>query len=796
MNQRLSALVGLMLATAAMVPAQAPASASDERALIDRTCVPCHNQRLKTGGLQLDQLDPAQVRANPEVWERVVRKLRAGMMPPAGIHRPAPDVYEGMIAWLERELDATELPSFPSPGLHRLNRTEYANAIRDLLDIEIDPAKFLPSDDSTRGFDNIAGALSLSPALLEGYTSAGGKISRIAVGDVMEAAQATYRVPSDTSQEYHIEGLPFGTRGGLAVRHEFPADGDYIFKIFPINQGLMDNNRAFGEITGERLELLIDGERVHLYDWDKDLARGSAVHNGTADVHFQAKAGQHLVGVTFLATQLAPGNDLNQHFLRSSIETGGLPGFKFFPHVGKVEIIGPFKPAGAPDSPSRKKIFTCRPGDSTSEFSCAQEIINTLARHAFRRPVTPLDTEALMSFYQQERQRSNFEGGIERALQRILSDPEFVFRKEAEPPDVPPGKPYRISDIELASRLSFFLWSSIPDEELIQLAAANRLHEPDVLERQVRRMLSDPRSEQFVVNFAGQWLNLRALQSWTPTTALFPDFDDNLRLAMRKETELFVESIVHEDRSVLDLLNADYTYVNERLAKHYGIPNVYGSNFRRVDLGPQFDFRRGLLGQASLQTISSQPQRTSPVGRGKMIMQIFLGVSPPDPPPNVPALKDQDLAVHGGMKPTMRQQMEAHRKVEPCASCHKIMDPIGFSMENFDAIGHWRNTDDGSQIDASGVLVDGTKLNGVTDLRQAILGYSPQFVRVLVEKLLIYALGRGTEHYDMPLVRSIVREAGKSNYRFSTLMQGIVSSDTFQMNRKSETNLAENGRRP
>jgi hypothetical protein len=796
MNQRLPALVGLVLVTAAMVPAQAPASASDERALIDRTCVPCHNQRLKTGGLQLDQLDPAQVRANPEVWERVVRKLRAGMMPPAGIQRPAPDVYEGMITWLERELDAAAVPSFPPPGLHRLNRTEYANAIRDLLAIEIDPAKFLPSDDSTRGFDNIAGALSLSPALLEGYASSAGKISRIAVGDVTEATQATYRVPSDTSQEYHIEGLAFGTRGGLAVRHEFPADGDYIFKIFPINQGLMDNNRAFGEITGERLELLIDGERVHLYDWDKDLARGRAVHNGTADVHFQVKAGQHLVGVTFLATQLAPGNDLNQHFLRSSIETGGLPGFKFFPHVGKLEIIGPFKPAGAPDSPSRKKIFTCQPGGSTGEMSCAQEIVNTLARHAFRRPVTPLDTESLMSFYQQERQRSNFEGGIERALQRILADPEFVFRKEAEPSDVPPGKPYRISDVELASRLSFFVWSTIPDEELIQLAAANRLHEPDVLDRQVRRMLSDARSAQFVVNFAGQWLNLRALQSWTPATALFPDFDDNLRLAMRKETELFVESIVREDRSVLDLLNADYTYVNERLAKHYGIPNVYGSNFRRVDLGQQFDFRRGLLGQASLQTISSQPQRTSPVGRGKMIMQVFLGVSPPDPPPNVPALKDQDPAVHGGMKPTMRQQMEAHRKVEPCASCHKIMDPIGFSMENFDAIGRWRTTDDGSPIDASGVLVDGTKLNGVKDLRQAILAYSPQFVRVLVEKLLIYALGRGTEHYDMPLVRSIVREAGRSNYRFSTLIHGIVSSDAFQMNRKSETNLAENGKRP
>ena len=403
-----------------------------------------------------------------------MRKLRAGMMPPAGIQRPVPGVYEGMIAWLERELDATAVPSFPPPGLHRLNRTEYANAIRDLLAIEIDPAKFLPSDDSTRGFDNIAGALSLSPALLEGYTSAAGKISRIAVGDVTEATQATYRVPSDTSQEYHIEGLPFGTRGGLAVRHEFPADGDYIFKIFPINQGLMDNNRAFGEITGERLELLIDGERVHLYDWDKDLARGSAVHNGTADVHFRVKAGQHLVGVTFLATQLAPGNDLNQHFLRSSIETGGLPGFKFFPHVGKLEILGPFKPAGAPDSPSRKKIFTCQPGRFDQRIfvrsgDCQYSGPPCLpasgdpARHRGAHELLPAGAPAT----------ATLKRGIERALQRILADPEFVFRKEAEPANVPPGKPYRISDVELASRLSFFLWSSIPDEELIQLAAEN-----------------------------------------------------------------------------------------------------------------------------------------------------------------------------------------------------------------------------------------------------------------------------------------------------------------------------------
>jgi len=765
-------------------------SATTERALIDRTCVPCHNQKLKTAGLMLDTLDLAKVGERADVWEKVVRKLRAGMMPPSGVRRPDPATYEAMTGWLERELDRNGVTTLPPPGLHRLNRTEYANAIHDLLALEIDPAKFLPSDDSTRGFDTIAGALSLSPALLEGYTAAAGKISRMAVGTVQDATETTYRAPSDTSQDYHIEGLPFGTRGGLVVRHEFPSNGDYVFKVFPINKGLMDNNQAFGEITGEKLELLVDGERVHLYEWDRDLARGSAVHSGTADVHVQVTAGIHTVGITFLATQLAPGNDLNQHFLRSSIETGGLPGFKFFPHVGKLEILGPFQPTEAANSPSRRKIFVCHPTANTQEMACAKKIVNTLARRAFRRPVTDQDTEMLMSFYQQGRNQGTFDGGIERALQRLLADPEFMIRKEAEPAGIPAGASYRISDLELASRLSFFLWSSFPDDELIQSASRNVLHNPDELERQVRRMLADPRADRLVINFAGQWLNLRALQTWSPVVGLYPDFDDNLRLAMRKETELFVGSVVHEDRSVLDLLNANYTFVNERLAKHYGIPNIYGSNFRRIDLTPEFDMRRGLLGKASLETTSSQPQRTSPVGRGKTIMQVFLGVSPPDPPPNVPALKDQGSAVHGAAKPTMRQQMEMHRKVEPCASCHKIMDPIGFSMENFDAIGKWRTTDDGNSIDASGILVDGSKLDGVKGMREALLHYSPQFVRVLTEKLLIYALGRGTEYYDMPLVRSIVHDAESSDYRFSSLVLGVVKSAPFQMNTKMPVTAA------
>jgi Protein of unknown function (DUF1592)/Protein of unknown function (DUF1588)/Protein of unknown function (DUF1585)/Protein of unknown function (DUF1587)/Protein of unknown function (DUF1595)/Planctomycete cytochrome C len=767
---------------------------STERALLDHYCVVCHNQKLKTAGLELDKLDTAHVADHAEKWELVVRKLRSGMMPPAGMPRPSWDTYESMVQWLEDELDKTASTHLPPPGLHRLNRTEYANVIHDLLALDIDPTKYLPSDDSTRGFDNIAGALALSPALLEGYTSAAAKISRIAMGDVNDPALATYRVPSDTTQDYHIEGLPFGTRGGLVVQHEFPADGDYVFKVFPINKGLMDNNSAFGEITGEKLELLVDGQRVHLYDWDKDIAHGKAVHAGTTDVHFQVKGGSHSVGVTFLATQLAPSQDLDEHFLRSTIETGGLPGFKFYPHVGKMEILGPFKPAGANDSASHRKIFVCQPADASQETACAKQIVDTLAKRAFRRPVTPQDTETLMSFYQQGRNDGTFDTGIERALQRILADPEFVFRKEAEPAKLAAGQNYHISDLELASRLSFFLWSSIPDEELIDVASQNKLHEPGVLEQQVRRMLADPRADRLVINFAGQWLDLRALQTWSPTVSLFPDFDDNLRLAMRKETELFVGSVVHEDRSVLDLLDAKYTFLNERLAKHYGIPGVYGSDFRRVALTPAFDMRRGLLGQASLETISSQPQRTSPTVRGKTIMQIFLGVSPPDPPPNVPQLKDQGTAVHGGAKPTMRQQMEMHRKNPPCSTCHKIMDPIGFSMENFDAVGHWRTTDNGSPIDTDGVLVDGSKLDGVKGMRDALLRYSPQFVRVITEKLFIYAMGRGTEYYDMPLIRSIVHQAAHNNYRFSSLILGIVKSEPFQVNQKEE--ITSNGQGP
>jgi mono/diheme cytochrome c family protein len=789
------ALVLTVLAQTSGTPkstATAPAqTAVTERALLNQYCVTCHNEKLKKTGfaaataLTLDSVDTADPEHDAETWERVVHKLRAGMMPPSGMPRPKPEVLESMISYLENELDKHAVTNLPAPGLHRMNRTEYKNAVRDLLALDIDPSKYLPSDDSTRGFDNVAAALSLSPALLEGYTSAAAKLSRIALGDVKDPGSVTFRVPSDTSQDYHIDGLPFGTRGGLIAKYQFPADGDYVFKIFPINKGLMDNNSAFGDIPGEKLELLVDGERVKVYDWDKEVARGAAIHSGTADLHVQVKAGPHTIGATFLATQLAPGNDLDQHFLRSTIETGGLPGFRFYPHVGKIDIIGPYKAAGATDTPSRAKIFLCQPANPSQEPVCAKQIVSTLARHAFRRPVTTQDTETLMSFYQLGRNQGSFESGIEMALQRILADPEFVFRKETEPPTVKDGQKYRISDLQLASRLSFFLWSSIPDDELITVASQNKLHETAVIEKEVRRMLADPKSDALVNNFAGQWLNVRSLQTIEPLAATYPDFDDNLRSAMRKEMDLFVGSIIHEDHSVMDLLTANYTFVNERLAKHYNMPNIYGSNFRRIELTPDFDMRRGLLGKGAVETITGYAA-ARPTVRGKMIMQMFLGVEPPSPPPGVPQLKVSD-DIHAA-KPTMREQMEMHRKNEPCASCHKIMDPIGLSMENFDAIGQWRTTDEGKPIDPLGQLVDGTKLDGVVGLRTALLKYSPEFIRLITDKLMIYGLGRGTEYYDMPLMRSIVREAEHSNYKFSALVLGVVKSEPFQMNMKQAVN--------
>jgi uncharacterized protein DUF1592/uncharacterized protein DUF1588/uncharacterized protein DUF1587/uncharacterized protein DUF1585/uncharacterized protein DUF1595/cbb3-type cytochrome c oxidase subunit III len=751
------------------------------RSLVDTHCVGCHSARLKSGGVALDGRDLSDIALNPAPWERSVRKIRAGMMPPAGSPKIDPAVRERLAAGLEADLDRHAVVQLPPPGLHRLNRSEYQNAIRDLLALDVDAAKFLPTDDSTAGFDNMAGTLVMSPPLLEAYLAAAGRISRLAVGTALAPTQTVYRVPEDTTQDYHVDGLPFGTRGGLLVHHQFPATGEYALKVIPVNKGNMGSNTAFGEVRGEKLEVLLDGARVQLLDWDTAVAKG-----GTLDLRVPITAGPHQLGVTFTATNYAPLLDLNQRFLRSTIETGGLPGFTFFPHVGSVRIDGPYSAARATETPSRKTIFLCQPARPVDEEPCARRIVGSLARRAYRRPATESDISTLITFYKLGREGADFDRGIEMALRRLLADPQFLYRRETEPATVATGTPYRISDLDLASRLSFFLWSSIPDDELLALASKGRLKEPAVLERQVRRMLADPRSEALVVNVAGQWLNLRGLQTQAPVAMAFPDFDDNLRQAFKRETELLFASIVREDRSVLDLLTADYTFLNERLARHYGIPNVYGSQFRRVALGPEFDMRRGLLGHGSQLTVSSQPGRTSPVQRGKWFMQTFLGVSPPSPPPGVVIrIASTEKDAHGGTKQSMRQQMEQHRTTEPCRSCHKIMDPIGFTLENFDAVGKWRTEDGGVPVDASGELVDGTKMNGVASLREVAIRYSPQFVRVATEKLLTYAIGRGAEHFDMPLVRSIVRDAAPTNYRFSSLVLGVVKSRQFQMNVKT-----------
>jgi len=754
-----------------------------QRKMLDQYCVGCHNEDDRVANLLLDKLDIAHLADHAEVGEKIIRKLRAGMMPPSGLPRPTPAAMESLIRSMESQLDKAAVSNLTAPGIHRLNRTEYANAIRDLLALEVDATKFLPSDDSTRGFDNIAGALKLSPALMEAYLSAAGKISRLAIGDVSAPTQAVFEVPADTAQNFHIEGLPFGTRGGILIKYQFPADGEYSFKV----KGVTGYFQAvLGGVKGEQLEVTVDGERVKLFDWDKEIANTTG--NGRSTPRIPVKAGLHTVGVTFLATNDVPGSELDRPFQRTMNTPGSIPGFLFYPHVGQVWIEGPYNAAGAAETASRQKIFVCHPATTRDEPACARTIISALVKHAYRRPATSSDLASLMDFYGSGRNEGGtFEDGIEVALQRILVDPEFVYRQEPEPAGVAPGKSYRISDLALASRLSFFLWSSVPDDELIDLAAQGKLRDPAVLEKQVVRMLADPKSESMTINFTGQWLGVRSLKTSEPVVNLFPDFDDNLRAAYQREVELFFDSIVREDRSVLDLLTANYTFVNERLAKQYGIPNIYGSQFRRVPLPVELDVRRGLLGKGGLATLTSYANRTSPAVRGKWFLQTFLGVQPPDPPPNVPVLKEKPADTTGNVKaPTARQLMAAHTSNPTCATCHKIFEPIGLAMENFDAVGMWRTMDGDNVIDTKGVLADGTKLDGIASLRDSLIGRSDQFVRVVTEKLLTYGLGRGLEYQDMPMVRTIVRDSAASKYKFSSIVLGIVKSAPFQMNTKSQ----------
>jgi hypothetical protein len=790
--------------------AAAPAYAA-QKAVLDEYCQKCHNNRARIGNLSLEELNVARVKDNVEDWEKVVRKLRAGMMPPPDQARPDKATYVGLVTWLENELDRSASPYTPAPGLHRLNRTEYANAIRDLLDLDIDVAKYLPSDDSS-GFDNMAGTLSVSSTLVEAYVNAGQKISRLAMGEPATPSLYVYRAPEDSSQDYHIEGLPFGTRGGVLLDYIFPSEGEYRVTITPIFGDNMSPT-GFGSVECEKLEVLLDGERIQLLDWqgggrggggncgggnrgggggNRGGAAGGAAAGaargqgggGGMRVTLKTTAGPHKLGITYLATNFAPLLDYNRHFMRDTIQTGPTPGYTFFPHVGTVRIEGPFNAVKPSDSASRRKIFVCRPASQADEAKCADTIIRKLASTAYRRPVTAADVSELMVFYQEGRKEGDFDHAIERALARLLAGFKFVYRAEAQPATAKPGVPYPISDMELASRLSFFLWSTGPDAQLITLASKGRLRQPAVLTAQVRRMLADPRSVAISANFGGQWLNLRGLQSTSPLPLIYPDFDDPLRQAMRREVELLFDNIVREDRSIVELLDADYTYVNERLAKHYGIKGIYGSQFRRVSLGPEFDVRKGLLGKGAILSTTAKPERNSPVTRGKWVMTNILGVPPPDPPPNVPALPARVNDARGNAgDPSMREKMLEHRKAGgSCINCHRLMDPIGFTLENFDAIALWRTEDAGDPIIGKETLYDGTTVEGPAGLRKWLLGYSDQFVRVSSEKLLTYALGRRLDPEDMPLVRKIAREAGRSNNKFSAIVLSIVQSDAFQRN--------------
>jgi len=748
--------------------------APPDGALVQKYCVTCHSDRLKTGGLSLQNVDPAAPSIDGRVWEKVVEKLHGGMMPPQGMPRPDAATLDTFVASLETVLDR-QAQGVANPGHkppHRLNRTEYGNAIRDLLDLDIDVSSLLPADDESFGFDNIAGVLRVSPSLLEQYLGAARKVSSLAVGTDKDVIRLAFRVPPDDSQEAQVDGLPLGTRGGLSFEHTFPQDAEYEFSVF-----LLRN--IVGYMTGlefaHQLEISIDGERVFMAQVggeednlasDKNMSEAANAIDARLKTRVKVKAGPRTVAITFVRRNHAASDEPLQPHERNH----DLQDMNGLPQVDHVNLTGPFNPSGPGETPSRRRVFACRPTGAADEATCARKVLSTLARRAYRRPVTADDMMPVMEQYEAGRKGGSFDTGIEHGLRLILTNPKFLFRIERAV-----DRPGPVSDLELASRLSFFLWSSIPDEALLEAATSGRLSTPAGLERQVTRMLADPRSRALTDNFASQWLLLRNLKSHIPTPTDYPNFNNELRQAFREETELFFASIVRDDRNVLDLINADYTYVNERLARHYGIPNIYGSNFRRVTV--TIEARRGLLGQGSVLTVTSYPNRTSPVLRGKYILENILGTPPPAPPANVPALSDNEA----GQEPkSLRERMELHRRTPTCATCHRVMDPLGFALENFDGIGAWRAKEPGGAIDPKGKLADGSDVDGPVALRAAIMRHPDQFVRTLTEKLMTYGLGRGLEFYDMPVVRAVARDAAKKNYRFSAIVAGIVSSSPFR----------------
>ena len=790
--------IGLLAAGVVGTPAaqQAPASAQAppgeaHRALVNSYCLSCHNAKTKAGSLDLSAINAQPLAEHWDAWERVVRKLRARQMPPQGARQPDVAVHAAALTSLESALD-TLSASTPNPGrtdtFRRLNRTEYHNAIRDLLALELDTASMLPSDSASFGFDNVTVG-NLSPTLLESYVTAAEKISRLAVGrPSLSLGGPTIRIRPDITQETHIEGLPIGTRGGALVEHEFPLNGEYDITIRLARDR---NEHIEGLLEPHEIELMLDGERLNLFtveplQLEQPVSAADAPSHENLDQHLKMRvpvtAGPHTLAVAFpkkpsllLETARKPYEAHFNYYRHPRLQ----------PAVYEISIVGPYNAAGAGDTPSRRRVFTCQPKRTQDEDGCAKKILSTLMRRAYRRPVTDGDLKKPFELYQKARAEDGFDAGIEMGVAAILSAPEFLFRIERDPTRTT-DTVYAISDLELASRLSFFLWSSIPDDELLDVAARGDLDKPVMLERQVKRMLADPRSRNLVTNFASQWLHLRNLDSLTPDMRLFPDFDDNLRQSFRQETELLVESVIRENRSVLDLIRADYTFLNERLAKHYGIPNIYGSRFRRVTFNQDSaQVRGGLLRQGSILMLTSYPTRTSPVIRGKWILENVLGVPPPPPPADVPALDDVKMAKRNA---SVRERLAEHRKNPACAGCHRLTDPVGFALENYDAVGRWRTLDGGEPIDPSGTLFDGTAFNGAADLQKAILNHSDMFVTTLAEKLLTFGTGRGVEYYDGPALRKILRDARADDYRFSSIVLGIVKSAPFQMRRHDVAN--------
>jgi mono/diheme cytochrome c family protein len=786
----LGLVAGLAAGAAPPTPAggpQASASASEPavayHAFLKQYCVTCHNDRLRTANLSLETASLGRVSRDTETWEKVLAKLRTQAMPPPGRPRPSVASYAAFGSWLETALDraASANPNPGRPTVRRLNRLEYANAVRDLLAVEVDGAALLPADDMAYGFDNNADMQTLTSGLLERYLAAASQIVRLAIGEVgVRPGIHTYRVSRMNAQTGRAsEALPFGTRGGAVIRHHFPVAGEYVVRVY--SQGSIGGD-ARPPSEPEQLEVRLDGAYLRMFTLEpaSPPTPGDSSSRRTTqpplEVRFAATAGPHLLGVAFVERLAAPEGVAPASLPVGNVRFEGIRGAET--RVGRVEIEGPFAGAGLGDTLSRRRIFQCRPARPEEEEGCATTILKTLARRAYRRPVTESDVDELLGVFRTGRKEgADFEVGIKWALERLLIDPDFLYRAEPDPSGAASGSAYRLTDLQLASRLSFFLWSSVPDDELLEVAAGGRLSDVRVLEHQVRRMLRDPRSSTLATNFAGQWLHLRNLGAVAPDVNAFPEFDDNLREAFQLETELFFEHQLRSDRRVVELLTANYTFLNERLARHYGVPGVFGSHFRPVQLNS--DVRRGLLGHGSVLKVTSYATRTSPVLRGKWVLDNILGAPPPPPPPNVPELEDNKAQERPR---SIRERMERHRANPVCASCHTRMDPLGFALENFDAIGKWRPSESGVPIDASGSLPDGTSFEGPSGLRQMLAGREQAFVATVTTKLLTYALGRGVEHYDMPAIRKIVRDTGNES-RWSSIIMGIVKSVPFQMRR-------------